>query len=291
MARPLRIEFEGAVYHITARGNGRQEIFLDDKDRAGFLAVLRDVVDRFGWVCHAYCLMSNHYHLLIETPDANLSKGMRQLNGVYTQAFNRRHERVGHVLQGRFKSILVEKESHLLELARYVVLNPVRANMVGYARQWKWSSYRATAGHALSPEFLTTEWILSQFHAQADPARTAYRRFVKEGRDVPVWDGLRGGILLGSESFVDSMRPLLKAGMATKEIPRRQRLASRPTLEQLFAGTDKGTTARNAKIHEAVRLHQYTLAEIEAYVGLHYSTISRIVKRVEESLREARNKI
>ena len=142
MARPLRIEFEGAFYHITARGNARQDIFLGDEDRVGFLAVLAGVVDRFGWICHEYRLMSNHYHLLIETPEANLSNGMRQLNGVYTQAFNRRHGWVGHVLQGRFKSILVEKESHLLELARYVVLNPVRANMVRYARQWKWSSYR-----------------------------------------------------------------------------------------------------------------------------------------------------
>lgn len=291
MARPLRLEFEGAVYHITARGNARQDIFLGDEDRVGFLAVLADVVDRFGWICHAYCLMSNHYHLLIETPEANLSNGMRQLNGVYTQAFNRRHGRVGHVLQGRFKSILVEKESHLLELARYVVLNPVRANMVRYARQWKWSSYRATTGQTPSSEFLTTEWILSQFHGNVDRAHRAYRQFVKEGRDAPAWDKLRGGILLGSEDFVERMRPLLKAGMTIKEIPRRERLATRPALDQLFANTGDDKTARDAKIHEAVRLHQYSLAEIEAYVGLHYSTISRIAKRVEESLRNARNKI
>ncbi|MGB2984105.1 MAG: transposase [Candidatus Bipolaricaulia bacterium] len=291
MARPLRIEFEGAVYHITARGNGRQDIFLGDEDRAGFLAVLADVVDRFGWMCHAYCLMSNHYHLLIETPQANLSKGMRHLNGVYTQAFNRGHGRVGHVLQGRFGSILVEKESHLLELARYVVVNPVRANMVRYARQWKWSSYRATAGQTAAPEFLTTKWILSQFHGNVDRAHSDYRQFVKEGRDVPAWDGLRGGVLLGSEGFVERMRPLLKAGMTDREIPRRQRLATRPALKQLFANTVDDKAARNAKIHEAVRLHQYTLAEIEAYVGLHYSTISRIAKRVEGSRKNARNKI
>jgi len=291
MARPLRVEFEDAVYHITARGNARQDIFLGDEDRIGFLAVLADVVDRFSWICHAYCLMSNHYHLLIETPEANLSKGMRQLNGVYTQAFNRRHSRVGHVLQGRFKSILVEKESHLLKLARYVVLNPVRASMVRYARQWKWSSYRATAGQTMAPEFLTTEWILSQFQKRVERAYRAYRQFVKEGRDMPAWEGLRGGILLGNESFVERMKPLLKAGMAAREVPRRERLATRPTLDQLFANTGDDKLVRDTKIYEAARLHQYTLAEIEAYVGLHYSTISRIAKRVEASLKYARNKI
>jgi len=235
MARPLRVEYEGAVYHVTARGNARQDIFLDDEDRARFLVVLADVVDRFGWICHAYCLMSNHYHLLIETPEGNLSKGMRHLNSVYTQAFNRQHDRVGHVLQGRFKSILVEKESHLLELARYLVLNPVRAKIVQHPRQWKWSSYRATAGHAAPPVFLTTEWILAEFDVDMDTARRAYRQFVKDGRGVSVWDGLRGGILLGSEQFVKKLRPLLHAGTATKEIPRRERLATRPTLERLFA--------------------------------------------------------
>src|SRR4030042_5793823 len=129
MARPLRIEFPGAVYHVTSRGNARQTIFIDDEDRGGFLDLLSIVVERFNWICHAYCLMGNHYHLLIETPDGNLSKGMRELNGIYTQHFNRRHGRVGHVFQGRFKAILVEKDSYLLELCRYIVLNPVRAGI------------------------------------------------------------------------------------------------------------------------------------------------------------------
>ena len=126
MARPLRIEYPGAVYHVTSRGNARKKIFLDDIDRDEFLATLGWVVERFGWGCHAYCLMDNHFHLLIETPKPNLSLGMRQLNGVYTQRFNRRHKRVGHLFQGRFKAILVERDSYLLELARYIVLNPVR---------------------------------------------------------------------------------------------------------------------------------------------------------------------
>jgi putative transposase len=130
MARPIRIEFSGALYHVTSRGNRQEDIYEDDTDRSVFLSVLEKTCSTNNWICHAYCLMSNHYHLLIETPDSNLSKGMRQLNGVYTQSYNRIHNRVGHVFQGRFKAIFVEKETYLLELARYIVLNPVRAGMV-----------------------------------------------------------------------------------------------------------------------------------------------------------------
>ena len=131
MARPLRLEYAGAVYHVTARGDAREEIFADDADRERFLAILGATVLRLGWKCHAYCLMDNHYHLLIETPTAGLSQGMRQINSTYTQSFNRRHGRVGHVLQGRYKAIIIERDSYLLELSRYIVLNPVRANQSG----------------------------------------------------------------------------------------------------------------------------------------------------------------
>ena len=148
MSRPLRIEYAGALYHVTARGDNKADIYLDDGDREQFLVTLEEVCRRFNWVLHTYCLMDNHYHLLIETPESNLSLGMRQLNGVYTQRFNRKHGRVGHVFQGRFKSILVQKESYLLELARYIVLNPVRARMVRSAKNWPWSSYQATIGEA-----------------------------------------------------------------------------------------------------------------------------------------------
>jgi putative transposase len=146
MSRPLRIEFPGAFYHVTSRGNARKKIFLNDIDRVSFIETLAWVVERFGWICHAYCLMDNHFHLLIETPMPNLSLGMRQLNGVYTQRFNRRHKRVGHLFQGRFKSILVEQDRYLLELCRYIVLNPVRAKMVAASEEYPWSSYRATVG-------------------------------------------------------------------------------------------------------------------------------------------------
>jgi len=163
MARPLRIEFPGALYHITSRGNQKAAIYLDDTDRIQFLDTLSAVCSRFNWVIHAYCLMDNHYHLLVETPVSNLSLGMRQLNGVYTQRFNRQQNRVGHVFQGRYKSVIVEKDSYLLELARYIVLNPVRAKMVRTVKHWQWSSYRATAGLSELQGGLKVDWLLAGF--------------------------------------------------------------------------------------------------------------------------------
>jgi len=290
MARPLRIEYEGAVYHVTSRGNGRQRIFLVDSDREAFLEVLSDAVKRFGWICHAYCLMTNHYHLLLETPEANLSRGMRHLNGVYTQAFNRRHMRSGHVMQGRFKAILVEKESHLLELARYVVLNPVRAKTVRSAKDWPWSNYRATAGMAETPEFLAANWTLAQFHRSRARAINLYREFVKQGRAVDAWVELRGGILLGSDGFVDRLKPLLSDYQMLKEVPRRERLAARPSLEELFADVhDKAE--RDHGIHDAVRAHEYTLQAVADHLGLHSSTISTIAKRVAGRAKTRRQKV
>ena len=282
MARPLRLEYEGALYHVTSRGNAREDIFLDDKDRARFLEILSDVVVKYGWICHGYCLMSNHYHLLIETPEANLSRGMQLLNGVYTQWFNRQHARVGHVLQGRFKAILIEKESYLLELARYIVLNPVRAKMVRSARDWRWSSYQATSDQADVPEFLMVDWILSQF--DRDPARAvrAYRRFVRQGRGIDVWEELRAGAFLGTDVFMEQIKPLLNKKPVDPEIRRRERSPSRPSLEELFSDvSDKET--RSERIHQAVRAYHFKLREVGDFLGLHFSTISVIAKRVAKS--------
>lgn len=282
MARPLRVEFEGAVYHITSRGNAGNDVYVSDRDRALFLKVLEQTVKRYHWLCHAYCLMSNHYHLLIETPAANLSRGMRHLNGVYTQSFHRAHRRMGHIFQGRFKAILIEKESHLLELARYIVLNPVRAGMAKHPGDWPWSSYRATAGEAQPLPFLSVDWLLEQFGLRRRQAVLAYRKFVHEGNDTPVWDQLQGGALLGTEGFVEQLRPLLQTATRSQEHVRAERLLGQPSLEQLFQDVEDDRSLRDRRIFEACRLHGYTLFQIQEHLGLHYSTISRIAKRVAE---------
>jgi len=278
MARPLRVEFEGALYHITSRGNARDEIFLDNEDRGRFLETLGETVKRFGWICHAYCLMTNHYHLLVETPAPNLSRGMQLLNGVYTQRFNRHHKRYGHVLQGRFKSILVEQESYLLELARYVVLNPVRAKMVRSTRDWPWSSYRATSGHTEAPQFLEVDWTLSQFGSSRDRAIQAYKDFVRQGRGIDVWENLRAGSLLGGAGFVERMRLRLLQTPLDQNVLRRERDAARPSLGEIFKGAS-GKSERDARIHDAVRVFHYRLREVADYLGLHFSTVSVIAKR------------
>ncbi len=280
MARPLRIEYPGAVYHVTARGNARQDIYLTDGDRAAFLEILGGVIEKFRWCCHGYCLMGNHYHLLIETPEANLARGMRQLNGVYTQALNRAHDRVGHVFQGRYKAILVEREAYLLELARYLVLNPVRAGVVAAAGDWPWSSYGATAGEARAPAWLSTGWLLAQFGGGL--ATTAYRRFVAEGMTdtgSPLADGLAaavtGGVALGGKEFVAGLAE--KAGGAGAEVPGAQRRLARPGLAELRAGAGPKERAWMAAAH---RQHGYTLAEIAAEAGFHYSHVSRIITAI-----------
>ena len=282
MARPLRIEYEGALYHVTSRGNDRERIFFTDTDREAFLELLGDVTERFSWIFHAYCLMTNHFHLVVETPNANLSRGMRHINGIFTQRINRLNGRSGHLLQGRFKSILVEKDSHLLELARYVVLNPVRAKMVRSAKDWKWS-YRATAGQTEVPGFLTTEWLLSQFDPDLSRAQKAYRRFVRQGYDVEIWSELRHGNVLGSEAFDEQLQPLFEQRSGEVEIPRIERLAARPSLDALFTDV-KDKPTRNRQIHQAMRTYEYTLKELSEHLGLHYSTISVIAKQVDEAL-------
>ncbi len=280
MGRPLRIEFPGALYHVTARGNARQDIFIDDDDRQLFLGVLEQVVSRFHLLLHAYCLMDNHFHLVLETPEGNLSRAMRQLNGVYTQAFNRRHGRVGHV-QGRFKAILVERDSYLLELCRYVVLNPVRARITREPATYRWSSYRATVGLDPAPSFLSADWPLSQFGKQRANARRKYKAFVAEGTSqASPWPQVRGQVLLGSERFVGRLQPRLQDKRPLKEIRRKQRFSNRPTLATIFsAKTLAERNRRDEAIQRAHLEHGYSLSEIGRAVDSHSSTISRIVNR------------
>jgi REP element-mobilizing transposase RayT len=276
MARPLRIEFAGALYHVTSRGDGREDIYLGDGDKVVFLEVLSSVCEQFNWVCHAYCLMSNHYHLLIETPDGNLSQGMRQLNGVYTQRFNREHGRVGHVFQGRYKAILVEKDSYLLELARYIVLNPVRAGLVRSAKDWPWSSYRATSGQLQPPDWLTVEGILSAFGVRKTKATEGYKQFIAEGKNQPSpWTLLKNQIYLGSDKFVQRLQQRVEAGKDLREIPSPQR---RPIAKPLSVYEEKASD-RDTAIFLAYHSGGYSMKEIGDYFGLHYSRVSQIITK------------
>jgi len=246
-----------------------------------WLVTLAQVCERFNWVCHAYCQMTNHYHLVVETPDANLSKGMRQLNGVYTQLFNRRHQRVGHVFQGRFKAILVEKDHYLLELARYVVLNPLRARMVRQLDNWPWSSYLATCGKAPKPDWLQCDSILSQFANQRSRAIAKYVEFVHEGKGLPsVWDQLRGQVYLGSETFVEKMQAIVDKQPTLTEVPRAQRRA----LVRALADFER-KHERNEAIALAYLSGQHTMAAIAQHFGVHYTTVSRLVKAYEDEQR------
>jgi len=270
MARPLRIQYDGALYHLTSRGNERKAIFRDDEDRQGFLDTLCRIVARFNWICHAYCLMNNHYHLIIETPDGNLSQGMRQLNGVYTQYFNRRHNRAGHIFQGRYKSILIEKESYLLEVSRYVVLNPVRAKAAERAEDWKWSSYRGAAGMEKPHKCFTPDWILGQFGAKRRQAEKRYREFVAAGiKEKGIWKEVRGQSILGDNIFFEKLLDHVRAHEETKEIPKRQRYVGRPALAEILVDSS------GSQIRKAVIDWGYNQREVAEFLGVHYSTISR----------------
>lgn len=237
MARPLRLEHPGALWHVTARGNERGEVFRDDADRREFLAVLGRTASVYGWRLHAYVLMGNHYHLLVETPEPTLSRGMRDLNGVTTQRFNRRHGRTGHLFEGRFKAILVEREAHLLELVRYVVLNPVRAGLAKSPAAWAWSSYKATAGLAEAPEWLETSWTLEQFGRRPAEARRRYVAFVADGRGAGYdpWSQLRGQVFLGSEGFAREVGRRASRKAVPREVPRAQREPVAPSAEEVAA--------------------------------------------------------
>jgi putative transposase len=280
MARPLRIEYAGAVYHITSRGNEKKAVFRSDQDRIHFLNTLQHVNKRYHWICHAYCLMDNHYHLLIETPNGNLSLGMRQLNGVYTQLFNKLHGRAGHLFQGRYKSILIQKDSHLLEVCRYVVLNPVRAKMVEAPAAWKWSSYRATAGRESPHPCLSIDWVLGQFGGTRAKAEKEYREFIAWGIGKPIWQGVRGQAFLGEEAFADTLMDHLKKNKDVPEISRSQRYAHRPALDRIF--TDrilKDKQKRNRKIEEAVEQYGYTQRAIADHLRMHFTYVSQIMNR------------
>jgi len=282
MARPIRLEFPDAVYHVTTRGNGGEDIFVDDQDRQQFLDVLEEVVLRSGWIIHAYVLMGNHYHLLVETPKANLSRGMRQLNGVYTQRFNTRHASGGRVFQGRFKAILLERDAYLLELARYIVLNPLRLKAAKNISRYRWSSYRATAGEIQAPSWLNTAWTLAHFGRGSSVAQRKYAEFVAAGLSLPSpLEKVKSQILLGSTAFVKKMqqRLLHKADGKRDKKPR-----GRPSLKSLFPQSSRNDKAlRNAAIQRAYQDYSYSMSEIAEAAQIHFSTVSKVIKLGEQA--------
>lgn len=286
MSRPLRLEFPNALYHITSRGDRREDIYEDAIDRRAFLDMFSSVIVQFNWVCYAYCLMNNHYHLLVRTPDSNLSKGMRHLNGVFTQAYNRRHNKTGHLFQGRFKSILVEEDAYLLALSRYIVLNPVKAGMVRQAGRWKWSSYQAMIGARQSPDWLASDYLLLQFSPQRKTAIKRYIAFVAAGlKNGPIWSKVTNQIYLGDKGFVDNVQRFLTDRKSDIQIPK----AQKRSIPKLLSEYERMTTCRDDAIVLAYASGGYSYQELGDHFGLHFTRIGKIVRTARQSKREARS--
>jgi putative transposase len=278
MSRPLRIEWPNGLYHVTTRGDRREAIVEDDADRLAWVELLGQTCQRFNWRVHAWCLMDNHYHVLLETPDANLSLGMRHLNGVWSQMFNRRHGRVGHVFQGRFKAVMVERESYLLELARYVVLNPVRAHMVAAAGDYAFSSYRATLGlpdalGGVDQGWFESDWLLAQFAALRAEALCLYEDFVRAGVGLPsVWRQLESQVFLGSAGFLADMQARLAGTQRLRDVPlQQQRPLPKPLAEW------QAQHPRNTAMALAFASGHYRMHEIAHFFGVSPATVSRAV--------------
>jgi putative transposase len=283
MARPLRIEFPGAVYHVTSRGDRREAIFVDDVDRRALLDVLASGLERFDGCALAWCFMGNHYHFVLQTRQSNLSLLMRHINGVYTQRFNQRHRKVGHLFQGRFKAVLVDRDSYLLEVCRYVELNPVRASMVAAPGDWPWSSFAALTGQAPCPPWLDRAAVWGYLMGEdasngtlARKAGQAYADLVAAGKDVALWPNhLRQQMYLGNEAFVLRMQALASnRAVSDKEIPKAQR-ASPKTLQDWLGLMP----SRDEAIVAAHRHSQLSMSEIARALGLSVSRVSRIIAR------------
>jgi putative transposase len=287
MARPLRIEFPGAVYHVTSRGDRREPIFVDDEDRSALLNVLGQAMSRFDAQILAYCLMGNHYHFVLHTRKANLSAVMRHVNGVYTQSFNRRHDKVGHLFQGRFKAILVDRDAYLLEVCRYVELNPVRAGLVRKPQAWRWSSCRAHLGLQAAPGWLDVEGLHGYLlgrgprgTADRDRAAARYAELLAAGAELNIWEvALKQQIYLGDEAFVERMQGRMEPQRATAaEIPRSQRQRMQ-TLGQWL----KQASSREEALYNAYTETGTSMTALAREAGLSVSRVSRLIARMEEA--------
>lgn len=295
MSRPLRLEFPGAVYHVTSRGDRREPIYRDDDDRRLQLGVLAQACERFDAQVLAYCLMGNHYHLVLHTRQANLSRFMRHFNGVYTQGFNRRHALTGHLFQGRFKAILVDRDAYLLTLCRYVERNPVAARLVAEPGEWAWSSCRAHLGQAPTPAWLDSAGLHGYLlgrpvlgQAQQRRAEALYAGLIQQPVEEDFWSAaLRQQIFLGGEDFVsETLSRLGPAARASAEVPRAQR--RRPTsLSQALA---QGLPREQA-LREAYRSGAFTMTQLAKELGLSVSRVSRLIAGAEGLSSQGRNEV
>ncbi len=276
----LRIERAGLMYHVTSRGNGGMDIFTDDRDRRRFLELFTAAAARFCLDCIAYCLMSNHYHLVIRTREANLSRSMRTFNGGFAKWWNMRHKHAGHLFKGRFCARIVQSGTYLTTVCRYTALNPVKAGIVARARDYYWSSYRATVGLDPAPDFLTPGLLLSQFSNDETVVRRQYQDFVNAPGAVAFAMPRAIGIVIGDADFAARLCPPLEQIAA--EIPRRAIPQTRPMLPTIFAGATTIPEQR-ARIPEAYLRHRYSMREIAAYLGVHYSTVSRVLRIYEHA--------
>jgi len=284
MVRPLRIQYPGATYHIMSRGNGKMTIFHEDEDYMKFLHFMERVFDKYNWICHAWCLMGNHYHLLIETPHANMVSGMKQLNQFYSQFYNWKCRRVGSVLQGRYKSLLVERESKFLENCRYIVNNPVEVGRVDHPSQWPWSSFRATRGLEKAPAFLETDFLLRHFDTCLNTAQKLYEDFVLAGvgKGSPLVEA-KQQIFLGSEAFISRAMRHINGSDELNNVPIVQKFADRPSLEVIF--NNARTTPRDVRDRLIQKAHDnlaYTQREIGEHLGLHPGYVSRIIRKLRK---------
>ena len=303
MARPLRITYAGAYYHITSRGNEQRDIFKSQKDREKFLYYLESATERYDAVIHAYCLMDNHFHLLLETPRGNLSEIMRHIVGAYTTYFNIKRKRAGHLFQGRYKAILIEGDEYATELSRYIHLNPVRAGIVALPEEYKWSSYKSYIGQVQSPKWLKTDFVLGYFGKKGAAARKKYREFVEDlvGKkyESPL-NGAVGATILGSAGFIKEIAAIhLKEREEDKNIPALRHFEERPTLSEICLSVkktldDNGKLARQASIYLSHRCSGERLREIAELFNIGETAICEASKRFSEKMKgdkELRDKV
>jgi REP element-mobilizing transposase RayT len=271
MSRPLRLQFADAMYHVMSRGNARQDIYVDDADRQQFLHGLTSTASRLRWQLLAYCLMPNHYHLCVQTPEPTLSAGMRNVNGGYAQAFNRRHDRVGHLFQGRYKSFLVEHPEYALAVIRYIALNPVRGRFCRDPAEWPWSSHRAMLGLAPTLPSLDVRRVLALFSHDMTQARNGYAAFMAAGDPAAGLPRADHPLVTGSRQFASQV--LERISPTAPEFPRAER-ARLPLAEY-----QRQASSRDEAIRRAYASGDFSLVGIARHFGLHYSTVSRICGR------------